>query len=139
MGEEEFVAGAQVVAFFRLPGLFDKAVFRTLAVAHRQYLAGPATLRKGQAFGRAKSGQTLRGEDLDKCGLLKVPHSPGGQDEMIAGIDIAIVFKHRDVAAGWPKKAQGMVLGKGGARRFLEDLYLDAADILCQPQVENRA
>ncbi len=58
---------------------------------------------------------------------------------MITGIHIAIVFDDRNVTAGGAKEAQGVVLAKGGAGRFFEDLHLDLTDIFCQPQVENRA
>ena len=55
---------------------------------------------------------------------------------MVAGVDVAARFDHRNIAAGRPEKTEGMVLAKGGPGRFFEDLHLDGADIARPPLVE---
>jgi len=56
---------------------------------------------------------------------------------MVAGVNIAVMFDDRDIAASWAKEAKGMVLAEGGAGGFFEDLYLDFTDAVGQPLIED--
>lgn len=138
MAEKMFVAGTEVVELLHLTLYRHKTVFRALAVAHGKYLTGSAQAWQGSSLGFAESSQPSRAEEFDERGFLDVADSPAGMDKMIAGIDVTIVFDHRNVAAGRAKEAEGVFLGKGDACCLLENLHLDGADIPGQPLVENR-
>jgi hypothetical protein len=51
-------------------------------------------------------------------------------DEVIARKEVSVVFDHGNIAAGFPKDAQRMLLPQCRSGHLLKDLHVDLLDIL---------
>src|SRR5262245_20589304 len=58
-------------------------------------------------------------------------------NEVIARIEIPVVFNNRDIPAGGPKNTQRMILSVRRSRRLLEHLHDDVPDIVPYPLVKD--
>ena len=70
--------------------------------------------------------------------VAEVPDPVIGIDEMVTGVEIAIVLQHGHVSAGLAEDAQGMRQAQGGPQRLVEELHHHAAKIPADPLVEHR-
>jgi hypothetical protein len=78
-------------------------------------------------------------DEIDQPGLTDIPQVVFFVDEVITGKKISIVFDHGDIAAGFLKDTQGMLLPQGCSGRLLEDLDFYLPDILTHPLIVDGA
>ena len=78
-------------------------------------------------------------EELDQGRLPDIPEAMVCVDEMVAGIEISVVFNDGNISADWPEKAQRMLLPESRPGCFLEDLHFNPADVPAQPVIEDSA
>ena len=105
MVEEVFEAGAQVIqARFTIWGWphsgvrSDEAVLGTFAVAGETHVAIQAVLGQAIQLVLAKLQLLGRGDHLDHVLLLDVAQKVVGFDEMVAGVEVAVVLDGQALA-----------------------------------------
>ena len=60
-------------------------------------------------------------------------------DKVITRKEVSVMFEDGNIATGLPKDAERMLLSQGRSGHLLEDLHIDALDILGFPLIENGA
>src|SRR5712691_719007 len=78
-------------------------------------------------------------EQFEERGFADIANAMLGGDKVITGIEIPVVFDHRDIPTGGPKDTQRMVLAVCRSRGLLEHLHDDASDVLPYPLVKDGA
>ena len=69
--------------------------------------------------------------------FLDIPQPVPGLDEVIAGVEIAVVLQGQRVAAGFGKDAQRGGQSQPGGKGRLEQLNKDIADVVRDPLVKD--
>src|SRR5271166_4241840 len=136
MGEEELEAGAEVV-LARFAVLEQReAVLRTAAAAEEAHVAFSALSGQRVAFVVAELAHLRRGDEIDQRRRRDVAELLPRLDEMIAGVEIAVVFERRPIAAGRRVDAEEMA-PEIGFERDVEELDEHAPHIAPHPFLEN--
>jgi hypothetical protein len=139
MGKKTPVSRAQVIESSLAVRRKEKTVLRTSAVAHGKYVAGFAKAGEGVKLDPAEGPLSRCLEQLDQGGFPDIPQAMFSIDEVVTGIEVALVLHHRHVATGLSKDTEAMFPAEGCRNRLLEDLNIDSADVLFHPLIENDA
>ena len=134
--EEQLVSGAQVVQPRLAIWGMDEAVARAFAITGEQHFALAAVL--GQAVELVLSEFTLlvRRNQLDQVSLLNIAQQECWLDEVVAGVQVAVVFQGEGVAAGGLEDAQAG-LAHPVCQCGVKGLHEDLAHVAPHPLVED--
>ena len=113
MVEEFFVAGAEVVEAGFAVRRQVEAVFGAFAVAVFFDFAGSAVFGEGGLFVEAELGLLGGGDHVAEGLVHDVAEFEFGVDEVVAGVEVAVVFEGEAFAAGFGEDAEG-----GGEAHF---------------------
>ena len=137
VAEIGLVPGAQVVQP-RLPvGCQRESILRTLAVAGKPHVAASTVGRKRVAFGRTEGALLGRRDQFHDMGVLDVAQEVVGLDEVVARVDVTIVFECHRVPTGFGKHAHPRGDPVPGRQGCIELLDVDVADIANDPFIED--
>ena len=100
MVEEQLETGTQVIKPRIAVGGHEEAVLRALAVAGKAHVAFAAEIRQRVALVQAELQLLRRSEHLEHVCVLDVAQQELWLDEMIAGIQVAVVLNGQAGAAG---------------------------------------
>src|SRR5262245_30615758 len=115
MPEEAQVASAEIVQPRFAVGGRQETVFRAAAVAGKAHLAASALRRQAVELGPAEARLLRRADQVGHVRLTDVAEPVLGLDEVIAGVEIAVVLERQRRAAGRRVHTQTMRLaGPGG-------------------------
>ena len=137
MVKEQLVAGAQVIYPFLLARGLDKAVARAFALAGEAHITLPAGTGQALAFLQPELALAGRTDQFAYGRLQDIPQAMRRLDEVITGVQVAVMFQHQAQAAGLLKDAhigrQTVPAGQGG----IEGLHEHPAHIPPDPLIEN--
>lgn len=135
MGEEAPVALAEVVDRF-VGGGACNAVFGAFAVAGEEPFAFAALFRQGQALGGSEAALLVGGHHFDKGFVAQVSEVVFRKHEVVAAVNVAVVFHNCGVATFLVERAhtRGHPAPVGQSR--VEELDKDFANIFLDPEVE---
>ena len=103
--EEGLIARAEVVEAFLTVRGRDEAVFGALAVAGEADLALQAVVRERVGLGPAEGDADSWGsEELDHVGCRDVAEEMVRLDEVVAGVEVAVVLEGERVARRSPRR-----------------------------------
>src|SRR5919202_2670508 len=117
MGEEGLEPGAQIVQAGLAVGCVEYAVLGAAAVADEANFTLTAVARQRLALGEAELPLPVGADHLDQRNILEIAELVVRLDEMIAGVDIAIVLHRERRAARLLEDAQAGALAKPGRQR----------------------
>ncbi len=137
MVEERLVAGAQVIQPGLAIGRECEPVARALAVAGETHLTLPTVPRQRVALGLAEGSLLVGGDQLQEMGLLNIAEKVLGLDEVIAGVQIAVVFERQRIATRLSEDAERAADADPRPKRGVEHLDEDLGDVLPDPLVED--
>jgi len=136
--EEALVTGAQVVQpGFAIRGL-DEAVFGTFAMASKTHIAVQAVLRQVFAFIQPEPGLVLGADHLQHVLLPDVAQQVIRLDEVVTGIQVAIVLECQAVTASLIENTHARRTHPhpvAGGR--LEGLHKHFAHVILDPLIED--
>src|SRR5437016_1681778 len=92
MGEKGFVASTQVVQPGLTIGGLEKAVLRAAAMTGKEYRTLPAGARQGFALGKTEATLFGRAGKISERNDLHIAEPMARLDEVVAGVDIAVMF-----------------------------------------------
>lgn len=99
MGEEGFVRGAEIVQSRLTIGRGDEAVAWALAMAGEAHRTFTTIAGKSVALGEAERPLLVGGNHLDHMRLADIAQAIGWLDEVVAGIEVAVVLQCERLAA----------------------------------------
>ena len=137
MLEEGLVAFAEIVEPVLAVGRREEAVARAFAVAGEQHRALAAGSRERIVFRVAEPALLLAEHEVAERRLPHVADEVARLDEVVAGIDVAVVLHDERGAAGRRDDA-GIVLAEPAAERDVEGHDEHLADVPRHPLVEDR-
>ena len=98
MAIEAAVAGAKIVETGISIAIVCETVFGTFAMTGKQHVALLTLLRQGAVFEQTETLLLLAVEHLDEGVLIDIAEPILGKDEVVAGIDIAVLLHHASVS-----------------------------------------
>src|SRR5271165_3708169 len=135
-GEEKLQSRAQII-LPRLAVLRQReAVLWTAAVAQGAHRALAALFRQRVALGVAELAHLRRSDELDERRRRDIAQLLARLDEMIAGVDVAVVLQRRPIAAGRRMDAEQMA-AEIGLERHVEQLDEHLCHVAPRPFLEN--
>lgn len=137
--EELAEGGTEVVEMRMTVGGVAEAVLRAAAVAGKEPRALEALGRKGIALGLSEG--TLARAVHHRCDAVcvDIAQTIVGENEMIAGIDVAIELHDGGMTAGLRHGANARLLAHPARQRGIKELHENLADIMAHPFIEHRA
>lgn len=138
VAEKQLVAFAEVVQTGFAVGTLGEAVFGASAVADETHIAFAAIAGQGIAFCLAKSPLLLAGHELAERRFVDIAQPVFGFDIVVAGIEVAAVFQSQSQSAGWLEDTQTRFVAGPGGEGFVEDLDVNAPDIVPYPFTKDR-
>jgi len=139
VGEEFLVGGAEVVEAGVAVGGEVEAVFWAFAVAVAEELAALALGGEGGVFVGAELGLFGGVDHFGEGGGEEVAAFVGGVDEVVAGVEVSVVFEGEACAAGLGEDAEGGGVAHFDAELGVEELDEVFADVVADPFVEDGA
>ena len=137
--EVHFVPLAQVVEAVLATWGFGKAVFGAAAVAGEAVVAFDAVLGQRVLFVLTELGLLRAGDHVADALLVDVAQAIIRIDEVVAGVQVAVVLDDQRLAAGLGEDAQARILAQPRAERHVKKLHKDLADVVAHPFVKDRA
>lgn len=113
-----------------------EAILRTATVAQRSDGAAFALGRQRVELVLAELALLGRCDELQHMPAVNVAQPITRLDEVIAGVEIAVVLQHRAVAAGRGVNAEQMP-PEIRLQRHVEELHVDVPDIVAHPLLED--
>src|ERR1017187_6573395 len=139
VGVKPLQAGTQIVQTVLALRRPDQTVLRTSAVAQSQDIALLAIAWHALAFIASEFEQRRTFQQFGQRRLAYIPEAILRVDEVVAGIDIAVMLEHDDIAADLRGHAQRVLHAQERPGRLVEVLNIDPADIAPHPLVEDGA
>ena len=134
---EAAVAGAKIVETGISIAIVCETVFGTFAVTGKQHVALLALLRQGAVFEQTETLLLLAVEHLDESVLIDIAEPILGKDEVVAGIDVAVLLHHASVSTVFGIHATAWRKAHPVGQRAIEELNEDAPDVVPHPFVED--
>ena len=139
MGKETTIVVAEVVEARRAVGYRVETVFGAASVAGKEPGALATLLGQCVALDIAEGALTLAVHHCRDAVVVDVAQTVFGKDEVVAGIDIAIVLDDGSVTAGDAHGADAGRLTNPAGQGGVEKLYEDLSYIMAYPFIEYRA
>ena len=139
MAEETQVALAEVVESRLAVRRREETVLGAFAVAGKEELALAALAREGGLFGLAESPLPLAVHHRGERFRADIPQPVFGEDEVVAAVNIAVIFHHARVPAGLGHGAESRRDAEPVGERRVEKLYIVVAYVVLHPFVEDGA
>ena len=138
MVEERLVARAEVVLAGLAVGRDGEAVLRAAAVAGPADVAVEAVLRQrvSLVLPEPDAGAAEETRSSIRC-VPDVPEQVAGLDEVVAGVEVAVVLERELEPAGLGVDADGALLTDAVRERAVEQLHVDRADVVPHPLLED--
>lgn len=134
--EEQLVSGAQVVQSWLAIGRVDEAVAWAFAITGEQHFTITAVLGQAVELVLAEFTLLVRANQLDQVSLFNIAQQERRFDEVVAGVQVAVVFQGQGVAAGGLEDAQAG-LAHPVCQGCVEGLHEDLANIPAHPLIED--
>ena len=106
MLEERLQSGTEIVETRLAVRRADKPILGTASVAHGQHFTVPAELRKGVPLRIPEVPLRLALQQMAKWRFADIAHPVFAVDEVVARKEVAVVFEHRNLAAGFTEDTQ---------------------------------
>ena len=134
---KQLVSSAEIVQARFAVGRSDKTITWALAVTSKQHVAFAAVFRERVELVAAKLPLLRRAYQLGNRGVDNIAQQIVGLYIVVAGIEIAVVFKSERVAARRRHDAE-IVLAHPTAKCDVEGLHKHGADVAPHPFIEDR-
>ncbi len=135
--EKGFEARAQVIQPRFTVGREVGAIFGTAAVAGKQDGAFAAITRQGRFFIQSKSALLLAAHQFDHGSFENIAQAVRRLNEMVAGIQVAVMLHCQRQSAGLLENAQAAGRAQPASQRGVEHLHENPAHVAAHPFVEN--
>ncbi len=135
--EERLEPGAEPVEAGLTVGREQQAVLWALAVAGEEVLARAAEGGQRLLLGLPERALLLGAHEVADGGLEDVAEQVARIDEVVAGVDVAVVLERHPLAAGRLEDAETRGAANVGGEHAVKGLHEHLADVAAHPLVED--
>ena len=139
MIEKLLVTSAEVVQTVFTCRRFDKPIFRTPSVANKLHFAAAAVFGECIAFIGTEFALERRIHHLLNGVFCDVAYMIVRRNEMIAGVEIAVMLNSECVAARFVEDTEAWVVAQPRFQRDIKNLHENSADVVDYPLIKDRA
>ena len=139
MIEKLLVTSAKVVQTVFTCRRFDKPIFRTPSVADKLHFAAAAVFGECIAFIGTEFALERRIHHLLNGVFCDVAYMIVRRNEMVAGVEIAVMLNCQGITAGFIEDTEARVISQPRFQRDIKNLHENSADVVDYPLIKYRA